>query len=263
MSQSHLRICYLFPYCVFLKLKPIKATSLFFFLFFYLIETHPMSPMNACGQTSHTWLLSVLLSHSLPRAFFSLVTGCHGFGSHCRLKTVGWETGGGLKAAILGTAGPGWSLLPLCPTPSHSGGKRGVIVWGLELPVCQLITWGGKRGRSAGGEGVSRKSEGEKMKEKMKESGYERAYDIERGKGGLYSCTLNHTHTGTDYPFHTHTHTQLWGNWNILKDFEGNKRQNKETANLRQKDTPPPDSDTPGAGTNKLKLTKSAHAGAE
>jgi len=52
------------------------------------------------------------------------------------------------------------------------------------------------------------------MKEKMKASAYERAYDTLRGEGtagggGLYSCTLNHTHTGSDYPFHTYTHK--WG----------------------------------------------------
>lgn len=69
------------------------------------------------------------------------------------------------------------------------------------------------------------------MKEKMKEGAYEREYDTERGGkgrggsdggGGLYSCTLNHTHTAADYPFLTHT--QFWGN--ILKDTEGEKRQN-------------------------------------
>lgn len=54
------------------------------------------------------------------------------------------------------------------------------------------------------------------MKEKIKESAFEREYDTQRGGkgrggrdrgGGLYSCTLNHTHTGSDYPFHTHRHT--------------------------------------------------------
>lgn len=49
------------------------------------------------------------------------------------------------------------------------------------------------------------------MKEKMKESAYERAYDKAgggmEGGGGPYSCTLNHTHTGSDYPFHTYIHT--------------------------------------------------------
>lgn len=51
------------------------------------------------------------------------------------------------------------------------------------------------------------------MKEKMKESVYEREYNIDRGEkgrgGGLYSCALNHTHTASDYPFHTHTLTEL------------------------------------------------------
>lgn len=70
---------------IFPKLKTMKC-FLFLFSFLYLIETRPASPTKACGQTSHTWLLSLLLSRSLPRAFFSLVTGCHGFGSHCRLK---------------------------------------------------------------------------------------------------------------------------------------------------------------------------------
>ena len=54
------------------------------------------------------------------------------------------------------------------------------------------------------------------MKEKMKETAYERENDTERGEGkaggkegggSLYSCTLNHTHTGSDYPFHTHIHS--------------------------------------------------------
>lgn len=37
---------------------------------------------------------------------------------------MGW---GGLKAAILGTAGPGWSLLPPVPLPVtfFEGGERG------------------------------------------------------------------------------------------------------------------------------------------
>lgn len=36
--------------------------------------------------------------------------------------------------------------------------------------MCQLITWGGKKGvGGAGDDGVNRKSEGGKMKEKMKE----------------------------------------------------------------------------------------------
>lgn len=110
------------PPCFFLKLKSIKMTFLFSFAFPFLIETCPLSPMDACGQTSHTWLLSLLLSLSLPRAFFSLVTGCPGFGSHCRLKT------GGIKG---GHFGDSWArLVPVapCPAPSHSGGKRGGIV---------------------------------------------------------------------------------------------------------------------------------------
>lgn len=56
-----------------------RALSLFVLFFFFLIETRPLSLMNACGQTSHTWLLSLPLSRSLPWAFFSLVTSCHGF----------------------------------------------------------------------------------------------------------------------------------------------------------------------------------------
>lgn len=124
------------------QLKTIKMT--FFCLFVFLIETRPCRFRNACGQTSHTWLLSLLLSCSLPWAFLSLVTSCHGFRSPCRLKT------GGIKG---GHFGDSWArLVPVapCPAPSHSGGKRGGIVWGLELPVCQLITWGGRRGRLQG-----------------------------------------------------------------------------------------------------------------
>lgn len=49
---------------------------------------------------------------------------------------------------------------------------------------------------------------------------------------------------------HTYTHVVV-RNCNILKDFEGNKRQNKETARPRQK-TPGPD--TPKTGTNRRKL---------
>lgn len=49
---------------------------------------------------------------------------------------------------------------------------------GLELPVCQLITWNGKRG---GGTGVSRKSEGREMKEKMKERMTQRGEGMAKG----------------------------------------------------------------------------------
>lgn len=50
------------------------------------------------------------------------------------------------------------------------------------------------------------------MKESMTQRGEGEAGEGEggtEGGGGLYSCTLNHTHTGSDYPFHTHT--QCWG----------------------------------------------------
>lgn len=49
---------------------------------------------------------------------------------------------------------------------------------------------------------------------------------------------------------HTYTHVVV-RNCNILKDFEGNKRQNKETDRPRQKT---PDPDTPKTGTNRRKL---------
>lgn len=141
----------------FLKWKLLKWLFLSF-LFFWLRHV-PCRFRNACGQTSHTWLLSLPLSHTLPWPFFALVTGCHGFRSPCRLKT------GGIKG---GHFGDSWArLVPVapCPAPSHIGGKRGGIVWGLELPVCQLITRGGRRGEYRG-EGASRKSEGEKWKRK-------------------------------------------------------------------------------------------------
>lgn len=221
----------------FLNWKPLKRLLFFFFFILYLIETRPVSPMNACGQTSHTWLLSLPLSRSLPWAFFSLVTGCHGFGSHCRLKT------GGIKGGHFGDSWARLVLVAPCPAPSHSGGKRGGIVWGLELPVCQLITWGGKRG-GVQGWGGEQKEWGREMKEKMKESAYERAYDIERGgqgRGGgrevaasTAALSITLIQALIILFTHTYTHTVL-GNWNILKDFEGNKRQNKETATPRQR----------------------------
>lgn len=71
------------------------------------------------------------------------------------------------------------------------------------------------------------------MKEKMKASVYERAYDIERGGqgsggreggGGLYSCTLNHAHTGTDYPFHTYIHTHSTGELKHIKRLWGQQK---------------------------------------
>lgn len=226
-------------FCIYLHLpvsffswKPLKTASLFLCSPFYLIETRPMSPMNACGQTSHTWLLSLLLSRCLPSAFFPLVTGCHGFGSHCRLKT------GGIKAGHFGDSWARLVLVAPCPAPSHSGGKRGGIVWGLELPVCQLITWGGKRG-GVQGWGGEQKEWGREMKEKMKESAYERAYDTERGGREVVASTAALSITLIQALIilftHTYTHTVL-GNWNILKDLEGNKRQNKETATPRQRD---------------------------
>lgn len=111
----------------FLSLAP--ALSLFVFFFFFLIETHPLSLMNACGQTSHTWLLSPPLSRSLPWAFFSLVTSCHGFREPLQAKKKKKKKLEGLKAAILGTAGPGWSLLPPVPLPvTVRGGTRAGIV---------------------------------------------------------------------------------------------------------------------------------------
>lgn len=213
-------------FCIYLHLpvsffnwKPLKTASLFLCSPFYLIETRPMSPMNACGQTSHTWLLSLLLSRCLPSAFFPLVTGCHGFGSHCRLKT------GGIKAGHFGDSWARLVLVAPCPAPSHSGGKRGGIVWGLELPVCQLITWGGKRG-GVQGWGGEQKEWGREMKEKMKECVWKSVWHREgrEGGGGLYSCTLNHTHTGTDYPFHTYIHTHSTGKLKHIKRLGGQQK---------------------------------------
>lgn len=133
--------CWMNPHSLasFLNWKLLKWLFFLSFLFFWLRHV-PCRFRNACGQTSHTWLLSLLLSSSLPWPFFPLVTSCHGFRSPCRLKT------GGIKG---GHFGDSWArLVPVapCPAPSRRGGKRGGIVWGLELPVCQLITWGGRRG---------------------------------------------------------------------------------------------------------------------
>lgn len=68
------------------------------------------------------FVLLSALGHSFP-----LVTGRHGFWIPYRLKKgkkkkkgekkATTEGVGGLKAAILGTAGPGWSLLPPVPFP--------------------------------------------------------------------------------------------------------------------------------------------------
>lgn len=191
--------------------------------------------MNACGQTSHTWLLSLLLSRSLPCAFFSLVTGCHGFGIHCRLKT------GGIKGGHFGDSWARLVLVAPCPALSHSGGKRGGIVWGLELPVCQLITWGGKKG-GVQGWGGEQKEWGREMKEKWKRVRMKERM-TQRGEGGREVAASTAALSITLIQAliilftHTYTHTVL-GNWNILKDFEGNKRQNKETASPRQR-TPP------------------------
>lgn len=197
----------------FLSLAP--ALSLFVFFFFFWLRhirchswthvdkllTHgsflPLCPAPCPGHSFH-WLPVVMVS-----------------GSPCRLKKK--KKLEGLKAAILGTAGPGWSLLPPVPLPvTVRGGTRAGIVWGLELPVCQLITRGSV-GVTGGAKRVRERNERENLKEKRSE--YEREYDTEKGSerqerggyreggGSLYSCTLNHTHTGSDYPFHTHSHT--------------------------------------------------------
>lgn len=79
------------------------------------MKTHP----STCGQTFHTWLLCPCLC--LENSF-APVTGCHGYGSPCRQKTRG-----GLKAAILGTAGPG--CCPLSCSQSHWFREGGYCVW--------------------------------------------------------------------------------------------------------------------------------------
>lgn len=221
-----------------LSLAP--ALSLFVF-FFFLIETHPLSLMNACGQTSHTWLLSPPLSRSLPWAFFSLVTSCHGFREPLQAKKK--KKLEGLKAAILGTAGPGWSLLPPVPLPvTVRGGTRAGIVWGLELPVCQLITRGSV-GVTGGAKRVRERNERENLKEKRSE--YEREYDTEKGserqeRGGIgrevAASTAAPSITLIQAPIilftHTHTHMNSAGELKHIKRHREQKKKKKRKSRI-------------------------------
>lgn len=138
----------------FLSLAP--ALSLFVF-FFFLIETHPLSLMNACGQTSHTWLLSPPLSHSLPWAFFSLVTSCHGFREPLQAKKKKKKTRG-IKG---GHFGDSWTrLVPVapCPAPSHCArGDEGRHCVRIRASCVSAHYTGECRG-----DGWSKKSEGAK-----------------------------------------------------------------------------------------------------
>lgn len=56
-----------------------------------------------------------------------------------------------------------------------------------------------------GGDGLNREREGNERENErqMKEKGWMEGC-VERG-GSLYSCSLNNTHTSSDYPLHTHT----------------------------------------------------------
>lgn len=57
-----------------------------------------------------------------------------------------------------------------------------------------------------------------------------------RGGGSLYSCTLNHTHTGSDYPFHTHSHTHMnsAGELKHIKRHREQKKKKKRKSRIRR-----------------------------
>lgn len=131
-----------------------------------------MSLPKVCGQTSNPFLSSLSLSLSTS-TFFSLVTSCHGFKGSAEAGLGG----------ILGTAGWVGPHCPLTPLPLSAGSEtlgwgKGIIVQGLELPVCQSHYIGRSRGW--------KEAERVRMKEKMKERAYESERDTERGcwKGG-------------------------------------------------------------------------------
>lgn len=252
----------------FLSLAP--ALSLFVFFFFFWLRhirchswthvdkllTHgsflPLCPAPCPGHSFH-WLPVVMVS-----------------GSPCRLKKKkNKKKLEGLKAAILGTAGPGWSLLPPVPLPvTVRGGTRAGIVWGLELPVCQLITRGSV-GVTGGAKRVRERNERENLKEKRSE--YEREYDTEKGserqeRGGIgrevAASTAAPSITLIQAPIilftHTHTHMNSAGELKHIKRHREQKKKKKRKSriwrqlaqSLRQR-TPPSSSSSSNPDTQR------------
>lgn len=141
-------------------------------------------------------------------------------------KKATTEGVGGLKAAILGTAGPGWSLLPPVPFPVT------FFWWGRGGRYCERIrascVSAHYMGWEGGDEGVNAESDGGKWKRKWKRLRMKER--MTRGEGGREVAASTAAPSITLIQaliiLFTHTHIHTAGELKHIIRHWGLKRQN-------------------------------------